>query len=282
MEREPGSDDRLVLLLHRLPDRLDVLLVGGEVAVALERRHEPWGCSVEERIAGRQPGGVDGRPQVGEVCLQVGLPDVGDRPHARLALEGLRSPGGGRQPPPQLVVRGEVECRLARRVTVEPGQAVLDVRAVRDLRELPVGDNVDAGLDLASHDRPDRVGDRGIECVARSAADPSPCSSRASNCVVTAAGRGSDPTCVVRIGFPIPPSSSRVSEDEGERRPCLRTERPYSSATIVIVAVLVDCLKIADPEMTSVKTTEKTSSGSMAASPRMLIETVRLVVQRGS
>ena len=124
LEREAGGDDRLVLRLHRLADRLDVLLVGREVVVALEGGDETWRGGVEEGVGRAAAGGGHRRVQVGEVGLEIGVADVLDRSDARLALERLGAAGRRRQPAAQLGVRGEVERRLARRVAVEAGQPV--------------------------------------------------------------------------------------------------------------------------------------------------------------
>ena len=46
----------------------------------------------------------------------------------------------------------QVLSRLARRIAVEAGQAVLDVGGVADLAHLAVADDVDADLDLPADD----------------------------------------------------------------------------------------------------------------------------------
>ena len=164
LQHEPGSDDRQVLLAHRLGHRGEVLLVRAVVLVAAEPtrargRHEHVG----DIVVG------DRRPEVVDVDLQQLLTDVADRALAddppqrcdrrRVLLEVVG------------VVLGEVvDLLLPRRghahvveVGLEPAEAVLDVAEEADLAHLPVRDDVDAVLDLSTHPIGDCLGDLAVE-----------------------------------------------------------------------------------------------------------------------
>ena len=70
LQGEAGGDDRLVLGLHRGADRLDVVLVGGEVFVALEGGDETGRGGIDEGVGGGSAGGGDGGGEVGEIRLE--------------------------------------------------------------------------------------------------------------------------------------------------------------------------------------------------------------------
>ena len=157
----PALGDRLVLALHRVRDRVQVLLARRVVVVAEEERDHAGRGGVHER--GVAVGGLD---QVLDVV--AGLVGVLDRDRS----------GAGRGPAAAapgiaehlLLERGErldvlVDERV--RLAAEAVEAVGDVGDVAGLAHLAVGDDVDAGVALLAR-RPRR---RPRGCAARARPD---------------------------------------------------------------------------------------------------------------
>ena len=213
LEQEAGVDDRRVLLVQRVGDREDELLLGRVVLVAqpvdaCRRDHR------QERVgdvhARRAPPG-SGR------CPARGAGVVLDRAGAEPALR-LRAPAssGSLHADPVrdlarergVVLRVELRERLpvaARRqdrlalerhhALLDPAHALVQVRDPGRLAHLAVVDDVDARLGLAADDVGDRVGQRLARMRRRRRLPRSfAASSRAARC-----GRIRLPTCVVRI-----------------------------------------------------------------------------------
>ena len=163
LEVEAGPDDRLVLDLHRIAHRSDVVVVGCVVLVRLERGHEAGRRSVHE--AGIDADRVHRCQHVHRVRRKVGVADVLDRPDTRLAAKGLTPAVRRCHPYTQFGVRSQVERGPPGRIAVEPRHPILDVGGVRDLGHLAVGRYVDADLVLPANDVTDGGGHRRGELV---------------------------------------------------------------------------------------------------------------------
>jgi len=146
LQVEARVHDALVLDLHRVGDRLEVLVGRRVELVGLEERDDPRRRGVHERADHRLAG--DRLLQAGEVALQRLAVLIGDRAAAdRAQVLGGRALGG--KPVAEARVRVEVGRGRARDVAdLEATQAVADERRVADLAHLAVGDDVDAGVDL--------------------------------------------------------------------------------------------------------------------------------------
>ncbi len=157
LQHDPGGHDRLVLGAHGAGDGLEVRILRRVVVVRLEERDHTRRGGVHER-RGRSRS-RDRRLQVRDVRLHRFEALDADLAHAARAAV-LRGRTGVGELPEQPRKLDEILARLARRVPVEAGDAVLDVGRVADLAHLAVTDEIDAGLNLAAHDLGDAVPNR--------------------------------------------------------------------------------------------------------------------------
>ena len=164
LQAKAGGDDRLVLGLHRLADRLEILVERVVILVGLEQRDDPGGRCVHERIRHRLIG--DRRAQMGEISLKRPTVFVGDRAATdRTQVPGTAAPL--RKPVAKVRIGVQIRWRCPGHIAdLEPAEAVADVGGVADLAHLPVAHNVDSGVDLVTHAIAHRRGDQLVVAAA--------------------------------------------------------------------------------------------------------------------
>ena len=170
LQLEARVDDALVLGLHRVRERVEVLVERLVVLVGLEERDDAGRRRVHE-AAGPRPRRRRRR--------------AGARGPARAARGSRSGSGRGRsaactsrsRPPGQPVAEGRVRVEVRRRrardvAQLEAAEPVADVRRVADLAHLAVADEVDAGVGLVAYPVDDRAADdplvlRGVDRARR-------------------------------------------------------------------------------------------------------------------
>ena len=149
LEVQPGLDDRLVLGLHRVRERFEVLVARLVVLVRLEERDDPRRRGVHETAG--DVGALERVREDGEVAPERLGMLVGDRAAADGA-EVLGCRARLREPVAEPGIGVEVGRGRARHVAdLEAAEPVTDVGCVADLAHLAVAHEVDACLDLVAH-----------------------------------------------------------------------------------------------------------------------------------
>ena len=160
LKEEAGIDDRPVLGVHGLGDRVQVLLVR---PVVLVRAHAARRHRGHEDIRGRESG--QGRREIVDVPAHRLVSAIAHRPRAReLDAAGDRAAGHGMAEVLLVVLRegghlGGPARRASTAPGLETGQPLVDVREEAGLALLAVGRNVDAALDLPADDLGDGAPD---------------------------------------------------------------------------------------------------------------------------
>ncbi len=165
LHQNAGRDDRLVFLAQLGGERMEILLVGLVIFVDADARRRG---RRQKHVLVRHAGGLGGGFDVVDVDLQQLLAAIFDRrdaddrrdrhdraAHHRL-LEILRvvfRKGG------DLLLEQQ---HLLVRTRFEAVEALLDVGEEAGLRELAVGDDIDAAVGLLAHDIGDRFGDHPV------------------------------------------------------------------------------------------------------------------------
>ena len=226
----PAVDDRLVLGLHRVRERFEVLVARLVVLVRLEERDDARRRGVHEPAG--DVGALERVREDGEVAPERLGMLVGDRAAADGA-EVLRRRARLREPVAEPGIGVEVGGGRARDVAdLEAAEPVTDVGRVADLAHLAVAHEVDACVDLVADALPDCVaGRRGRRRPGRR---PRPCPRRRP-ARRRPAVCGRLPTCVVRMrpsaGTARDPGSGArrravTPSSPARRRPTPRTRRP--------------------------------------------------------
>ena len=147
--RSPALDHGLVLVPHRVRDRVEIRLVIRVVIVPEEEGDDPRRGRREESL--RRRGGRERRLEV--LGVDLGGPRVA---HGDRTVAGRRPPAGAPGVAEDALGQlGEVhEVPVLERLAgaAEAGQPVLDVRGVARLAELPVVDDVQARVRLLPDD----------------------------------------------------------------------------------------------------------------------------------
>ena len=128
--------DRFVLDLHRLPDRLQVLVERRVVLVGLKQGDDPRGGRIHECAGDRLA--VDGGRQPRQVALDRPVVLVGDRTAAdRAQVPRAAALRGQAIPEPRVGV--QIGRRRPRDIAdLEAAEAMADIRRVADLAHLAV------------------------------------------------------------------------------------------------------------------------------------------------
>ncbi len=157
LEVQPGRDDRLVLGLHRVRERFEVLVPRAVVLVRLEEGDDPRRRRVHETAG--DVGALECVREDGEVAPERLGMLVGDRAAADGAeVLGRRARLG--EPVAEPGIGVEVGGGRARDVAdLEAAEPVTDVGRVADLAHLAVTHEVDACVDLVAHALLDRFPD---------------------------------------------------------------------------------------------------------------------------
>ena len=172
LQDEAGLVDRLVFLLQRIGQGLDVGILVAVVAVGHEFGQHPRRGGVHERLVGLGRGA--GLGEVGEIDRERAAVLVRDRAGAARHRRAAEPRGAA-----ALLVEARVEIGVVDEIAVgsglrrlvvvaapegaDAGEPVADVKGVGDLAELPVADAVDAGRHLLLHDLVHRGGETGVE-----------------------------------------------------------------------------------------------------------------------
>ena len=160
LEVQPGRDDRLVLGLHRVRERFEVLVARVVVLVRLEERDDAGRRGVHEPAGDVRA--LECVREDGEVAPERLGMLVGDRAAAD-GSEVLRRRARLREPVAEPGVGVQVGGGRARHVAdLETAEPVTDVGCVADLAHLAVAHEVDASLDLVADALPDCVADGAV------------------------------------------------------------------------------------------------------------------------
>src|SRR5262245_2067595 len=157
LEHEPSPIDRVVLLLHDVPEAGQVRIAARVVLVLHEVRDDAGRSRRHECV--RRLDGAESCLEVGEVLLDRCPVLPLDRAVARRAQD-RRAPLAARSRRGKV---GPVRARRHRRLTVEAGEAMAHVGGIADLPLLAVVDDVDAGVELLLDDLADGAGHARLE-----------------------------------------------------------------------------------------------------------------------